>query len=68
MHNMNSLVFPDPDRFQPERWLNDAPKLEQYLCSFSRGSRGCLGMKYVDPKNHTLLGIFLVRPPTLVAS
>ncbi|KAI5920286.1 cytochrome P450 [Camillea tinctor] len=49
MHT-NETIFPDPWEFQPERWLND-PKgpgglkpLTQYVVSFSRGARGCVGM------------------------
>ncbi|KAL8772891.1 MAG: hypothetical protein Q9194_004479 [Teloschistes cf. exilis] len=44
VHNMNPSVFPDPERFLPERWLENGPQLEKYMVSFSRGSRICLGM------------------------
>ena len=47
VHNMNPSVFPSPQEFQPERWLDGDPVLDQHLCSFSRGSRSCLGQKYV---------------------
>lgn len=40
-------VFPDPDLFRPERWLEgsaeDIKAREKGLISFSKGSRGCLG-------------------------
>lgn len=37
-------VFPDPERFQPERWLGEAGKeLQPYFISFSAGARGCIG-------------------------
>ncbi|KAK7045500.1 hypothetical protein VNI00_007753 [Paramarasmius palmivorus] len=35
-------LFPEPDRFIPERWL-DNPNNNQYLVPFSRGPRMCLG-------------------------
>ena len=38
-------IFPNPAKFDPDRWLRaeDPKKLEKYLVSFSRGSRGCIG-------------------------
>jgi hypothetical protein len=44
--HMDPSVFPDPFAFQPQRWLAN-PDLKRNLFAFSRGSRGCLGMKYV---------------------
>jgi cytochrome P450 len=44
--HMDPEVFPDPFAFQPQRWL-DNPELKRNLFAFSRGSRSCLGMKYV---------------------
>lgn len=45
MHN-NEEHFPNPRRFDPERWLQpDSARLRNYLVPFSRGSRQCLGMK-----------------------
>jgi hypothetical protein len=41
----NPPIFPDPYHFRPERWLEN-PDLDQWLASFSRGPRMCLGMKY----------------------
>jgi cytochrome P450 len=41
----NESVFPDSDAFDPDRWIgDDAKQLDRYLVSFSRGSRGCLGI------------------------
>lgn len=45
-------IFPDAWSYVPERWLGD-PKtadgtpLERYLMAFGKGTRMCLGMKYV---------------------
>lgn len=47
MHN-NPALFPNPRAFSPERWLQpNAAELRKYVVSFSKGSRQCLGMKYV---------------------
>ncbi|PSN70482.1 cytochrome P450 monooxygenase-like protein [Corynespora cassiicola Philippines] len=42
VHN-NDEIFPEPDRFIPERWLNSAD-LDNWLVAFSRGPRACLGI------------------------
>lgn len=45
VHN-DERYFPDPDTFQPERWVDsqDRTRLERYLVAFSKGSRMCLGL------------------------
>ena len=40
--NMNSTIFPEPQDFVPERWI-DNPRLDKYLMTFSKGARICLG-------------------------
>jgi len=48
MHTDEDL-FPEPNEFQPGRWLTEDGKrrkeLEGYLFSFGKGTRQCLGMK-----------------------
>jgi len=44
-HN-DPRVFPDPDSFMPQRWLDqgDGPKnLNRYLVAFGKGSHNCIG-------------------------
>ncbi len=37
-------IFPDPERFYPERWLSEQGKeIQPYFLTFSAGARGCLG-------------------------
>ncbi|KAK7043993.1 hypothetical protein VNI00_008161 [Paramarasmius palmivorus] len=44
VHN-DPNVFPNPKRFEPERWLNEESRaLEKYLVAFSKGPRICLGV------------------------
>lgn len=48
--HMDPVVFPEPKSFKPERWIEAAEKgqhLTKFLVSFGKGSRICLGMKYV---------------------
>jgi cytochrome P450 len=48
VHN-NEELFPRAGEFRPERWLNREGKLDkrlqQYLLTFSKGSRQCVGTK-----------------------
>ncbi|KAJ6139929.1 hypothetical protein N7471_006415 [Penicillium samsonianum] len=45
--HMDPTLFPEPERFDPERWIRAAEKgeyLSRYIVSFTKGSRQCLGM------------------------
>lgn len=40
----DASIFPDPETFYPERWLQPGSKdLQRYFLTFSAGARGCLG-------------------------
>ncbi|KAI9739221.1 MAG: hypothetical protein M1834_007434 [Cirrosporium novae-zelandiae] len=40
----DTTVFPDPETYNPDRWLGDAGKeLQPYFIAFSAGARGCIG-------------------------
>ncbi|CAG8204690.1 unnamed protein product [Penicillium olsonii] len=44
--HMNPTVFPNPEKFDPTRWLKspeDGNRLDRFLVSFSGGSMNCLG-------------------------
>jgi cytochrome P450 len=47
---LNADIFPNPDTFDPERWMEgeESVRLSKHLVSFSKGARRCLGMKYVE--------------------
>ncbi|KAL7940118.1 benzoate 4-monooxygenase cytochrome P450 [Trichoderma barbatum] len=46
MMHRNTTAFPNPDKFDPERWLDPegASKQHKYLVSFGKDSRQCIGM------------------------
>ena len=44
MQHTDPTLFPSPYTFDPERFLDGGSKLEKYLVSFSRGTRGCIGI------------------------
>ena len=40
----DETVFPEPETFRPERWLEEGGKeLQAYFIAFSTGARGCIG-------------------------
>lgn len=47
INHWDTRLFPDPDAFDPERWLlpDGKPdyKLQKFLISFSKGTRVCVG-------------------------
>ncbi|KAK7949582.1 Cytochrome P450 monooxygenase sdnE [Apiospora saccharicola] len=67
-HNhIHPAYFPDPLNFVPERWLDD-PKgpdglhpLGNYMVSFSRGSRNCIGMTLALMELHVCLATVFRR-------
>ena len=40
--NMNSIIFPEPNDFLPDRWINN-PGLDKHLMTFGKGARMCVG-------------------------
>jgi cytochrome P450 len=54
--NRHPSVFPDPDTFDPSRWLNqDSAHLDKYMTSFYRGTRQCLGKEVAFCEMYTFL-------------
>ncbi|KAK7049988.1 hypothetical protein VNI00_005419 [Paramarasmius palmivorus] len=44
--HMNPDIFPEPERFYPERWLEDKDhSLDRYLVALGKGPRSCIGIK-----------------------
>lgn len=43
VHHRDRTVFPEPDVFNPERWLHSSSDMESALTPFSVGKRGCIG-------------------------
>ncbi|PGH11994.1 hypothetical protein AJ80_06892 [Polytolypa hystricis UAMH7299] len=63
--NMNENVFVDPDRFDPDRWLNankeNKEELERNFVPFAKGSRGCLGQNLATTQIHLASAMMLRR-------
>lgn len=47
VHRSCEEVFPEPDRFYPDRWLEEkgAAERNRYFFAFATGGRGCTGKK-----------------------
>jgi cytochrome P450 len=47
VHRLHEDIFPDPDRFYPERWLEEkgATERNRLFFAFGTGGRGCTGRK-----------------------
>lgn len=57
VHRINDDVFPEPDKFHPERWLaaeGDADR-RRHQWAFSSGGRGCVGKHLAMVEMKTLL-------------
>jgi cytochrome P450 len=55
-------AFPDPDRFDPDRWIDPDPDLvAAYYLPFGMGPRGCLGEGYAWTEIYGVLCAVLAR-------
>lgn len=56
MHHNRQLWGDDAASFNPDRWLRDKGKsLDQYMVSFSKGLRSCLGQNLAYAEIHIML-------------
>lgn len=46
MIHRNADIFPDPEKFQPERFLNEKNMHSFAHVAFSAGPRNCIGQKF----------------------
>lgn len=71
MIHRNEDAFPDPGKFDPERWLGKSPEelrfMEKCYIPFSRGSRSCLGQNLAMCELYVGLGTIFRRFDNLTA-
>ncbi|KAI5780357.1 cytochrome P450 [Peziza echinospora] len=60
MQNFHPTAFSEPNRFLPERWIdehgNARHDLDRYLVSFSKGSRMCIGSNLAMAELYITMG------------
>lgn len=49
--HMDPSIFPEPHKFDPDRWIRGGEQLERYSVPFGKGSRRCIGMRYVEERS-----------------
>ncbi|KAJ5570099.1 Cytochrome P450 [Penicillium hispanicum] len=54
----NPAVFPDPEKFDPYRWVHSTPEMDKWLVPFSKGKRSCPG------KQISIMELFIVQALT----
>ncbi|KXH28572.1 cytochrome P450 [Colletotrichum nymphaeae SA-01] len=67
IHRINEEVFPEPDLFNPDRWMEltgDAER-KRLMFAFANGGRGCVGKHLALAEMKTLLADIYTRYTTL---
>jgi cytochrome P450 len=54
-------AFPEPDRFDPDRWIDPDPAAAAYYLPFGTGPHGCLGEGYAWTEIYSVLCAVLPR-------
>ncbi|OQE10007.1 hypothetical protein PENVUL_c005G07059 [Penicillium vulpinum] len=61
LHHTNPQIFPEPFRFNPQRWIDD-PKLKpRYLMAWGQGSRSCLGINLANAELYLTIAHLITR-------
>ncbi|PVH75721.1 benzoate 4-monooxygenase cytochrome P450 [Cadophora sp. DSE1049] len=58
------VMFPNPEEYRPERWLEDedkAKKMHTYFIPFSTGARGCIGRNISYLEQQVLIATLVHR-------
>ena len=59
----NPAIFPDPESFNPDRWLNPTPDMNQAFMPFGGGTRICIGMHLARHEMRMATAKFFQRFP-----
>jgi cytochrome P450 len=59
IQHADPIKFPNPEKFDPDRWIKASERLEKYLVNFSKGTRQCLGINLANAEIYlTLATVF----------
>ncbi|TVY44849.1 putative sterigmatocystin biosynthesis P450 monooxygenase [Lachnellula subtilissima] len=69
MHRLDESLFPDPETYNPERWMDEKGLVERnrMFFSFAAGGRGCIGRHLAMIEMKTLLKEIYSKFTTTVA-
>eukprot|EP00013_Stygamoeba_regulata_P025127 CAMPEP_0177646300 /NCGR_PEP_ID=MMETSP0447-20121125/9702_1 /TAXON_ID=0 /ORGANISM="Stygamoeba regulata, Strain BSH-02190019" /LENGTH=432 /DNA_ID=CAMNT_0019148827 /DNA_START=285 /DNA_END=1583 /DNA_ORIENTATION=- len=59
--HLNEEIWPDPERYDPERFLNDAKIGDYHFLAFINGFRKCLGQHFAVLEGKIVLSLLLQR-------
>lgn len=57
----NGTVFPDPDAFSPDRWMNATKAMNDTIIPFSMGSRNCVGQALAKAEMDALIPLLVTK-------
>ena len=64
--HMNPAIYPEPDTWQPERWLNattpQLAEMNRWLWVFGSGGRMCIGSHFATHGKRIDRRVFVLRP------
>lgn len=64
----NPAVFPDPEKFDPDRWVNPTREMKEAFVPMSAGSRSCLGVHIAKLQLwHATVAFFRACPDAQIA-
>ncbi|KAL7267601.1 hypothetical protein RUND412_009808, partial [Rhizina undulata] len=61
----DTKAFPNPLKYEPERWLEPTPEMNQAFIPFGGGSRACLGKHLAQTEVRLGLSHLFLRVPNL---
>ncbi|RDW81515.1 cytochrome P450 [Aspergillus mulundensis] len=59
--HMNEEIYPEPSKFNPERWLSAGESLMRYFVPFLRGSRDCMGKNLAYAEMYVVVALLVRR-------
>lgn len=66
VHHRDPGVFPQPDAFRPDRWLESTKEMELSLTPFSLGRRNCIGQNLAWEELYLAVDSVMRAPFTLL--
>lgn len=59
--NLNPKVYPNPKKFDPERWLNPTKEAKDAYIPFALGKRNCIGQRLATTEIYSCIPLLFLR-------